>query len=62
MTGYFCNNCGRPSHCSAPLYEDYRNWKMELMGQLKVCDMCSCPECTQKPDELELPHPGDIGC
>jgi hypothetical protein len=58
--GPYCQNCGRLSHCGGPYYEDFRNWKHEHMGQIKVCDSCRCESCARS--NYELPPPGDTGC
>ena len=48
----YCDNCGRPSHCGIPLWEDYKDeyWG-KRRGQIKVCDHCRCDKCTEKDDQ-----------
>ena len=64
MIGNFCQNCGHESHCGGNLLKEFRNWKEEHMGQIEVCKMCRCSACAPNllSDDMEIPHPGDIGC
>ena len=60
LGGPYCQNCGRPSHCGVPYYEDFRNCWDKHLGQVKVCDSCRCESCART--DYDLPHPGDTGC
>lgn len=44
--GDYCNNCGRPSHCGVPYYEDFRNCWDKHLGQIQVCEQCRCEKCS----------------
>ena len=40
-----CNNCGRPSHCSGPLYDHASIIRTFSSGVTKICEHCNCSEC-----------------
>ena len=48
-TGYKsnCQNCGHPSHCGNPLWEEYRRdpYNKGPEGRIEVCKSCRCPMC-----------------
>ena len=35
-----CQNCGRDSHCGAPLIQD-----LDEMKDVRLCDHCRCKGC-----------------
>jgi hypothetical protein len=44
----FCNNCGRPSHCGAPLYNEKSFGSSPVPQGIKICDSCRCYDCAGK--------------
>lgn len=42
----YCENCGYEAHCGTSLYKEHRDVWDNHRGQIKVCDMCRCEECT----------------
>ena len=43
-----CQNCGRDSHCSVPLYGVAEGFMSENYGEgktIKICDNCRCDDC-----------------
>jgi len=43
-----CNNCGHPSHCGGPLYEDAWNEYGRRLGRIEICKSCTCNDCSTK--------------
>jgi len=41
----YCKNCGRPSHCGVPYYEDLQNYDTPPTTT-KICEHCRCGNCT----------------
>lgn len=41
----YCRNCGHPSHCGIPYYDDLQNYD-QPPTTLKICDHCRCGNCT----------------
>ena len=48
-----CENCGKPSHCGTPLYEELQNYN-EPPIIIKTCQHCRCGHCTQENKERNL--------
>lgn len=40
----YCENCGRPSHCGRPEYEDLQNYDKPPITT-KICNHCRCGNC-----------------
>ena len=38
-----CQNCGRDSHCGAPLIQD-----LDEMKDVRLCDHCRCKGCNNE--------------
>jgi len=43
----YCQNCGGPSHCGVPAYNELQNYN-EPPTIIKTCDTCRCGSCTEK--------------
>jgi hypothetical protein len=43
-----CENCGHPSHCGSPLYEDKWSAYGRRLGHIDICKQCRCEECTKR--------------
>jgi len=43
-----CNNCGHPSHCGVPLYEDSWSAYGKRLGRIEICKNCTCSECSNE--------------
>lgn len=41
----YCQNCGQPSHCGVPAYNELQNYD-EPPTTTKICDSCRCGRCT----------------
>jgi hypothetical protein len=44
-----CQNCGRGSHCGAPLYATAQHYEVDggEYYEIKICDSCRCKQCTK---------------